>query len=113
MRWSGTWSSRTAASPKRSWSVDEESARIHMVVRWAGWQHAQLSVRKQREGLHRYTTDRQVVETARGTRGHSRYPPRAGYGLGGPAFVRDPAAIGRAGAARFAATSSGCHLERR
>ena len=42
--------------------VDEEAARIHMVVRWAGGQHAQLSVRKQRTGQHRYTTDRKVVD---------------------------------------------------
>ena len=45
--------------------VDEESARIHMVVRWAGGQHARLSVRKKRKGQHRYTTDRKVVEIAR------------------------------------------------
>ena len=45
--------------------VDEESARIHMVVRWAGGQHARLSVRKRRKGQHRYTTDRKVVEIAR------------------------------------------------
>ncbi len=44
--------------------VDEESARIHMVVRWAGGQHARLSVRKKRTGQHRYTTDRKVVEIA-------------------------------------------------
>ena len=45
--------------------VDEESARIHMVVRWAGGQHARLSVRKKRRGQHRYTTDRKVVEIVR------------------------------------------------
>ena len=45
--------------------VDEESARIRMVVRWAGGQHAQLSVRKQRKGQHRYTTDRKVVDIVR------------------------------------------------
>ena len=45
--------------------VDEESARIHMVVRWAGGQHARLSVRKKRKGQHRYTTDRKVVEIVR------------------------------------------------
>ena len=44
--------------------VDEESARIRM-VRWAGGQHAQLSVRKQRKGQHRYTTDRKVVDIVR------------------------------------------------
>ena len=45
--------------------VDEESARIRMVVRWAGGQHARLSVRKKRKGQHRYTTDRKVVEIVR------------------------------------------------
>ena len=50
--------------------VDEESARIRMVVRGAGGQHAQLSVRKQRKGQHRYTTDRKVVEIVREPRGH-------------------------------------------
>ena len=45
--------------------VDEESARIHMIVRWAGGQHARLSVRKRRKGQHRYTTDRKVVEIVR------------------------------------------------
>ena len=45
--------------------LDEESARIHMVVRWAGGQHARLSVRKKRKGQHRYTTDRKVVEIVR------------------------------------------------
>ena len=45
--------------------VDEEAARIHMVVRWAGGQHAQLSVRKNRKGQHRYTTDRKVVDIVR------------------------------------------------
>ena len=45
--------------------VDEESARIHMVVRWAGGRHARLSVRKKRKGQHRYTTDRKVVEIVR------------------------------------------------
>ena len=45
--------------------VDEEAARIHMVVRWAGGQHARLSVRKRRKGQHRYTTDRKVVEIVR------------------------------------------------
>ena len=45
--------------------VDEESARIRMVVRWAGGQHAQLSVRKRRKGQHRYTTDRKGVEIVR------------------------------------------------
>ena len=45
--------------------VDEESARIHMVVRWAGGQHARLSVRKKRKAQHRYTTDRKVVEIVR------------------------------------------------
>ena len=45
--------------------VDEESARIRMVVRWAGGQHAQLSVRKRRKGQHRFTTDRKVVEIVR------------------------------------------------
>ena len=45
--------------------VDAESARIRMVVRWAGGQHAQLSVQKPRRGQHRYTTDRMVVEIVR------------------------------------------------
>lgn len=45
--------------------MDEEAARIHMVVRWAGGQHAQLSVRKNRKGQHRYTTDRRVVDIVR------------------------------------------------
>ena len=45
--------------------VDEESASIHMVVRWAGGQHARLSVRKSRSGQHRYTMDRKVVEIVR------------------------------------------------
>lgn len=45
--------------------VDDEAARIHMIVRWAGGQHAQLSVRKQRKGQHRYTTDRKVVDIVR------------------------------------------------
>lgn len=45
--------------------VDDEAARIRMVVRWAGGQHAQLSVRKRRKGQHRYTTDRKVVEIVR------------------------------------------------
>ena len=45
--------------------VDEESARIHMIVRWADGQHARLSVRKKRKGQHRYTTDRKVVEIVR------------------------------------------------
>ena len=42
--------------------IDEESARIQMVVRWDGGQHTQLSVRKLRKGQHRYTTDRKVVD---------------------------------------------------
>ena len=45
--------------------VDEESARIQMIVRWAGGQHTQLSVRKQRTGQRCHTTDRKVVEIVR------------------------------------------------
>lgn len=45
--------------------IDEESARIHMIVRWAGGQHTRVSVKKNRKGQHRYTTDREVVEILR------------------------------------------------
>ena len=45
--------------------VDDEAARIRMVVRWAGGQHTQLAVRKRRTGQHRHMTDRKVVEIVR------------------------------------------------
>lgn len=45
--------------------VDDEAARIHLIVRWAGGQHTHLSVPKTRKGQHRYTTDRTVVDIVR------------------------------------------------
>lgn len=45
--------------------VDEDAARIDVVIRWAGGQHSALSVRKQRKGQHRFVTSRDVVELVR------------------------------------------------
>lgn len=45
--------------------VDEEASRVHMIIRWAGGQHSELSVKKRRTGQHRFTTDRTVVEIVR------------------------------------------------
>jgi len=45
--------------------VDDEAARIDVVIRWAGGQHSALSVRKQRKGEHRFVTSRDVVELVR------------------------------------------------
>lgn len=45
--------------------VDDQAARIDVVIRWAGGQHSALSVRKQRKGEHRYTTARDVVDLVR------------------------------------------------
>lgn len=42
--------------------IDEKVGRTDMVVRWAGGQHTQLTVRRKRTGQHRYTTDGKVVE---------------------------------------------------
>jgi hypothetical protein len=41
--------------------VDENAARIDVVIRWADGQHSALSVRKQRKGEHRFVTSRDVV----------------------------------------------------
>jgi len=45
--------------------VDEQAARIDVVIHWAGGQHSALSVRKLRTGQHRYRTSRDVVDLVR------------------------------------------------
>lgn len=45
--------------------VDDDAARLHMIVRWTGGQHTQLSVRRNRKGQHRYTTDQRAVDLVR------------------------------------------------
>jgi len=45
--------------------VDDEAARIDVVIRWAGGQHSALAVRKQRTGQHRYATAGDVVALVR------------------------------------------------
>jgi len=45
--------------------VDEQAARVDVVVRWAGGQHSALSVPKLRTGQHRYRTSRDVVDLVR------------------------------------------------
>lgn len=45
--------------------VDDDAARIELIVRWTGGQHSRLSLRKQRKGEHRHTTDLQVVDIVR------------------------------------------------
>ncbi len=45
--------------------VDDEAARIAVVIRWAEGQHSALAVRKQRTGQHRYATAGDVVGLVR------------------------------------------------
>lgn len=45
--------------------VDDEAARIQVVVRWAGGQHSALSVPKRRTGQHRYRTDADAIRLIR------------------------------------------------
>lgn len=45
--------------------VDEERARVVLVIRWTGGAHTTLRVRKRRPGEHRYVTDREVVDIVR------------------------------------------------
>jgi DNA invertase Pin-like site-specific DNA recombinase len=45
--------------------VDDEGARIELIVRWIGGQHSRLSIRKVRKGEHRHSTDLQVVDIVR------------------------------------------------
>lgn len=45
--------------------VDEEKARVNMVILWSGGCHTQLNVKKNRTGQHRRSTDRETVELVR------------------------------------------------
>jgi len=45
--------------------VNEEKSQIDMVIHWCGGCHTALSVKKNRTGQHRFTTDRDVVELVR------------------------------------------------
>lgn len=45
--------------------VDDTTARIHGIVRWAGGQHSALTVQKRRTGEHRYRTDANAIQLIR------------------------------------------------
>ena len=45
--------------------VNEEQSLIDLIIHWSGGCHTALSVRKNRIGQHRFTTDRDVVELVR------------------------------------------------
>ncbi len=45
--------------------VDMGAAQVQGVIRWAGGQHSMITVRKNRTGEHRRTTDRDVVALVR------------------------------------------------
>jgi len=45
--------------------LDDEAARIQVVIRWAGGQHSALSVPKRRSGQHRYRTDADAIRLIR------------------------------------------------